>query len=355
MTRSDAPAVDPRAGSYAHPFPTGWYRIAGSRTVARGSAHRVDALGESFVVWRGDSGQVYVAEGYCPHQGAHLAGGRVDGEGVRCPFHDWRFAGDGALDAIPGLERLPRARLCTRPVHESHGTIWMWHDAAGGRRPAAYPFDPVDPIAARGMRFCGEYDAGVARMHIREFAENSVDFQHFAHVHGAFTVPWTTLTLPLLRLQHKPRWWVDADRPHVACFEDESWTTLRGRVLESTRSVVQVTLFGPGGVNWFHFKIPSVGELLLFQTHLPHGPLEQRVTFRWYADPGISKALAWIIVGQWVANWKADLPLWENKRFVDRPVLVSLDGPVRQLRKWYAQFLPPEDPPRARRPSLAAK
>jgi cholesterol 7-dehydrogenase len=194
------------------------------------------------------------------------------------------------------------------------------------------------------MRFCGEHDAGIARMHIREFSENSVDFQHFDHVHGGLTIPWTTRTIPGFRLQHRPRWWVDEDRPHVACFEDESWTTFRGRTIESTRAVVRVTMFGPGGVNWFHFQIPTVGELLLFQTHLPVGPLEQQVTFRWFADRSISRPLAWVIVGQWVANWKADLPLWENKRFVDRPVLVSLDGPVRQVRKWYAQFLPEAKP-----------
>ncbi len=65
------------------------------------------------------------------------------------------------------------------------------------------------------MRFCGEHDAGIARMHIREFSENSVDFQHFDHVHGGLTIPWTTRTIPGFRLQHRPRWWVDEDRPHA--------------------------------------------------------------------------------------------------------------------------------------------
>ncbi len=137
MSTHEPTAIDPRAGSYAPPYPTGWYRLTNSRSLARGKAIRVDAFGKSLVVWRGESGQAYAADAYCPHQGAHLAGGPVDGEGIRCPFHHWRFNGNGQLDDIPGLDRLPRSRVCTHPVQESHGCVWMWHDASGVRKKAA--------------------------------------------------------------------------------------------------------------------------------------------------------------------------------------------------------------------------
>ena len=39
---------------------------------------------------------------YCPHQGVHIGcGGAVDGEGIRCPYHRWKFGVDGKLLHIP--------------------------------------------------------------------------------------------------------------------------------------------------------------------------------------------------------------------------------------------------------------
>ncbi len=332
---------DQRAAAYGAPYPTGWYRVAASRELKPGQVRALDAFGRHFALFRGESGAVHMVDAHCPHQGASLAGGCVEGDALRCPFHRWRFRGDGELDDIPGLERSPRARVGSWSLTEAHGAIWAWQHVSG--RPVApdYPFAPVAPIVDRGMVFRGEHHAGVAAMHIREFCENSVDFQHFAHVHDGLTVPWTTRTIPGFRLHHEPAWRVSETAPHVCFFENSSATVFRGRILEKTRSFVQVTMFGPGGAIWFHFQIPELGELVLFQTHLPRGPLAQEVVFRWYADPGISRLMAWIIVGQWVANWKADLPIWQDKVFVEKPILVGIDGPVRALRRWYAQFVDP--------------
>ena len=33
-----------------------------------------------------------------------------------------------------------------------------------------------------------------------------------------------------------------------------------------------------------------------------------------------------------------DLPIWENKRYRERPILCEGDGPIMQYRKWAAQF-----------------
>ena len=40
--------------------------------------------------------------------GAHLGvGGRVCGDGIVCPFHGWRFDGDGSVVEVPRLDRRP--------------------------------------------------------------------------------------------------------------------------------------------------------------------------------------------------------------------------------------------------------
>ncbi len=42
-------------------------------------------------------GKHYAINDFCPHMGASLAGGYVEGETVACPWHAWRFrVTDGA-------------------------------------------------------------------------------------------------------------------------------------------------------------------------------------------------------------------------------------------------------------------
>jgi hypothetical protein len=35
---------------------------------------------------------------------------------------------------------------------------------------------------------------------------------------------------------------------------------------------------------------------------------------------------------------QADLPIWRDKVYRERPVLVKDDGPIMEFRRWYTQF-----------------
>lgn len=40
------------------------------------------------------SGEVFITDVYCPHLGANITcGGRVNGDDITCPFHEWAFDG----------------------------------------------------------------------------------------------------------------------------------------------------------------------------------------------------------------------------------------------------------------------
>ncbi len=335
-----------RAEAYGPAYPSGWYHLLDSAEVPKGTVRPVDALGRHLAVFRDEAGGVHVLDAHCPHQGASLAHGRVSGEHLTCPFHAWAFDGDGALAGIPGLDRCPRTGVASHPVAERHGMIWMYHDVSGARVEPPYAAAEVGPIVDRAMTYRGRHDAGEVRMHVAEVIENSVDFQHFAVVHDGLTVPWTTWTIPGGGLDHTPDWYVDEEHAHIAYFEDDSVVTWRGQTMEGSRSLARVTMFGPAGVVWFHFQIPTLGEVVLFQTHLPLSPTRQRVRFRWFADPAVASPWAWITVGQWVAQWKADLRIWQNKVYQPRPVLVPIDGPVHRMRRWYKQFTVSDAPRR---------
>jgi 5,5'-dehydrodivanillate O-demethylase oxygenase subunit len=55
----------------------------------------VKILGEELVVYRDKNGKYGLLGEHCPHRLASLAFGRVDEQGIRCPYHGWKFAATG--------------------------------------------------------------------------------------------------------------------------------------------------------------------------------------------------------------------------------------------------------------------
>jgi phenylpropionate dioxygenase-like ring-hydroxylating dioxygenase large terminal subunit len=106
-----------------------WYP-AGRSTDITATPVRRRMLAQDFVLWRDGSGQAHCLANTCIHRGASLADGKVrDGE-VQCPYHGWRFAGDGRCTAIPSLgkqARIPgRARVDAYPVQEKYGLVFVF-------------------------------------------------------------------------------------------------------------------------------------------------------------------------------------------------------------------------------------
>jgi 5,5'-dehydrodivanillate O-demethylase len=55
----------------------------------------VKVLGEELVIYRDKQGKHGLLGEHCPHRLASLAYGRVDHEGIRCPYHGWKFDSAG--------------------------------------------------------------------------------------------------------------------------------------------------------------------------------------------------------------------------------------------------------------------
>jgi hypothetical protein len=49
--------------------------------------------------------------------------------------------------------------------------------------------------------------------------------------------------------------------------------------------------------------------------------------------------LAAAIIRDLKQQFENDLPIWENKRCWDQPLLVRGDGPISTYRRWYSQFV----------------
>ena len=65
-------------------------------------------MGESYVLFRGNDMKPNLLNSTCPHLGANLAiEGKVVGNSIECPFHGWRFSGEGKCESIPYSKSVP--------------------------------------------------------------------------------------------------------------------------------------------------------------------------------------------------------------------------------------------------------
>lgn len=348
MTRRRRPLVSdaPRVASYPHPYPEGWYRLAASASLRRGETRYIECLGGQFVLRREqDSDRVHLMDAFCPHLGSNLALGRVRGDCLECPFHGWQFDSSGRVRHIPYSEYPPKGVLTgPLPVQEVHGQIFAYHrhdrSAYGDDLPPPYDVPRIAEVDDGRFVYRGHHDGGRVRMHIMEFAENVADAAHFQPLHGQFRIPWTQIPVPGVQIEHSTDWKLDDERPWAMHLLDEAVLNLFGRRIEQATVQARVSFWGPGGVIIFRLSLPEVGEIAMYQTLLPVGPLEQQVDFHWFADRHAPRLLVSGAIGGWVSSWQQDIEIWENKTYRSRPVLCRDDGPVHAVRRWYRQFLP---------------
>jgi phthalate 4,5-dioxygenase len=108
----------------------------------------VRVLGQDMVLFRDASGRWGLVDRGCPHRGADLAFARHEGDGLRCPFHGWKFDVEGRCLDTPGEPA--GSRMCERvrqrsyPVIARSGVLFAWL-AEGGAPP---PFPAFDCFAA---------------------------------------------------------------------------------------------------------------------------------------------------------------------------------------------------------------
>src|SRR5690606_20852883 len=118
-------------------FPRGWFVIGFPDDVPAGQVKTFHYFGQDIVLFRTESGVLSAVDRTCPHLGAHLGGGRVQGECLRCPFHDWAFATDGTCVEVPYAPKIPhKAAVRTWQIREQNGVILAWYCPKG--QPATY-------------------------------------------------------------------------------------------------------------------------------------------------------------------------------------------------------------------------
>ena len=68
----------------------GYVRVVSRKDIAEGCGKSIRVDGKDVAIFNID-GQYYAMDDICPHMGAPLGEGTLDGENVICPWHGWTF------------------------------------------------------------------------------------------------------------------------------------------------------------------------------------------------------------------------------------------------------------------------
>ncbi|MCG8315823.1 MAG: aromatic ring-hydroxylating dioxygenase subunit alpha [Pseudomonadales bacterium] len=155
----------------------GWYWALQSRELKTGKAKAVRLSGKDLAVFRTESGKVVAMDAFCPHRGAHLGGGTVEGEALRCYYHHWKFDETGECVDVPCLKRAPKTSVSTYPAEDHYGLIWVW---VGEGEPHGLPLIPGLENSEAEVTFAKPY---VKNCHPNIVMSDAIDVQHFRSVH----------------------------------------------------------------------------------------------------------------------------------------------------------------------------
>lgn len=328
-------------------FPRGWHCVGLSEQFRDGKPHAIDAFGTRLVVFEGEhSKTLNVINAYCPHLGGNLADGKIKGDNIACPFHDWRWAGDGKCAAIPYAKRVPpRARTQSFITCEQNQQLFVWYDPEGNPPPA----DVVIPrLEGAFSDDWSGWDWSVHEINTssRELIDNLVDVAHFFYVHGEGKGGASTYFKNIFEGNFATQYLETGPQVENPGYERDGIFTGKLEELACT-SRGETTYHGPGYL---------VSRLLLkFDPRDPVEVVEILANLPVHADKFV------LFMGFIVRNnphlsaeqnaerarqvsyflrqgTLQDVDIWKTKARIDNPLLCDSDGPLYQLRRWYQQF-----------------
>jgi len=115
-----------------------WYVAASPDELSEKPLGR-QICGEKIVFFRNEEGRATALEDFCPHRGAPLSLGYLEGGRLVCGYHGLCMGGDGKVHSMPKqrVHNFPGNRIY--PVVERHGFIWVWPGDASLADPGEVP------------------------------------------------------------------------------------------------------------------------------------------------------------------------------------------------------------------------
>ncbi len=304
----------------------GWYCVGKSEHYDNTPTSLEYFGGKKMVGYRGTEGQFIVLDAYCPHMGADMALGFVEGNSLRCNFHAWRWGEDGVCDDIPYAKNIP-AKACIKswPTLERNGLVYIYYDPEDNP-----PVEGEEPIVLDELinDDWSDWNMEIIKINTspRELVDNIADKAHFGPIHGSEAHDFENE-------YHK----------HIAI---QRMKGISPRLSETEVLTTEATYWGPGvmvtRMSGSMDGVPVDSMLLVSNTPTTTESFDLRFAVAVKKIPGMTEEQTEEMVSGYVELTRAafyeDVELWHTKARVDNPLLCDGDGPVNMLRKWYAQF-----------------
>lgn len=250
-----------------------WYHFVDSSDLKVGTVLEYRALGRVFVLWRGSDGKPVCQDAFCLHQGANLGlGGKVEDNCIVCPFHMWKFSGDGTIMEVPYLNDPTSCQSSARKQKTYHCVDWcgllLVYFHADDKEPEFTPPDIFEVEHAQDKwEQHVKWDSGFFTFTPIDIVDQASDHMHFNTIHKDFMIPWTNIRLPewLLRLvplgishtcvtyrgdereweqRVKETGWGVVNK-YLLFFTDNAGLTWAGKMMEKTASLTLELFLGP--------------------------------------------------------------------------------------------------------------
>jgi len=99
---------------------------------------RLELLSEKMLAFRDTEGKLGLIDEFCAHRGVSLWFGRNEQNGIRCPYHGWKYDVNGNCTEVPSEPTsgyCERIKLKSYPMVERGGVIWVYMGPADKQPP----------------------------------------------------------------------------------------------------------------------------------------------------------------------------------------------------------------------------
>jgi hypothetical protein len=198
-----------------------------------------------------------------------------------------------------------------------NGLILVWHHMQG--KPPEWTI-PVQEEYGHELWTPYERRRWKIKTHNQEMAENAVDSAHFHYVHGTVEMPKSNASI----------------EGHI--LKVESGTVMRTPMGKTQGSIESHS----HGFGYSLTRFKGIVETLLVagQTPIDDDYVDVRFSFtvKKLATGDVTSTVGAAFIREIERQLAQDIPIWENKIYVNPPLVVDNDGPIGLFRRWCKLF-----------------
>jgi phenylpropionate dioxygenase-like ring-hydroxylating dioxygenase large terminal subunit len=219
--------------------------------------------GRRLAMFKDSKGKMTAIDDVCPHRGAKLSSGTTRDGCIECPYHGWKFDGDGRLVSVPTTKKIPKnSDVKKYQLEELYDFVWNV-PTESKVSPPIYTLldDPKWNRVSGSEEVIGNWIDWVA---------NSTDISHINYVHDFGNEK--NGTVDEVTVEEYP------DRAVCTAYVRPKAATLFTAPIQVKRSLIKVEFVYPN-TTIIHIKLKKPYEFVTYTTITPLDRNTSRMTW----------------------------------------------------------------------------